>query len=371
MAPRRVRPRGGRSLRRIVAAAAVAATAALAVTTLVSRTRGDTEVDLDEEDKGPVIGIDLGTTYSCVGVVENGEVTIIANDQGNRITPSYVSFSGDSTDRLIGDAAKNQAPLNPTNTVFDVKRFIGRRFDEPTVGKDRKMLPYAIVDKDNKPQVEVAVNGATKVYTPEEISAMVLTKLKKTAEDYLGKRVSRAVITVPAYFSDAQRSATKDAGVIAGLDVLRIINEPTAAALAYGLDKKGEKVRTSVRVQTAAMLWERWMGRRLVAGVWAMRTSSCGITCPFATACLANVRQGGCHTAIIFAAAVRSGPARVYSMLTRLCVVGSQSAFLLSDGMAVWVVLIDRLSGWSHPCLPLRRTSWCLILAAVHSMLRC
>ncbi|KAK1860816.1 hypothetical protein I4F81_003402 [Pyropia yezoensis] len=241
VAPRRVRPRGGRSLRRIVAAAAVAATAALAVTTLVSRTRGDTEVDLDEEDKGPVIGIDLGTTYSCVGVVENGEVTIIANDQGNRITPSYVSFSGDSTDRLIGDAAKNQAPLNPTNTVFDVKRFIGRRFDEPTVGKDRKMLPYAIVDKDNKPQVEVAVNGATKVYTPEEISAMVLTKLKKTAEDYLGKRVSRAVITVPAYFSDAQRSATKDAGVIAGLDVLRIINEPTAAALAYGLDKKGEK----------------------------------------------------------------------------------------------------------------------------------
>jgi len=236
------RPSGGRKLRRIAAAAVVAAAAALAMTTLVLRARGETEVDLDEEDKGPVIGIDLGTTYSCVGVVENGEVTIIANDQGNRITPSYVAFSSNSNDRLIGDAAKNQAPMNPSNTVFDVKRFIGRRFDEPTVGKDRKMLPYAIIDKDNKPQVEVSVNGASRMYTPEEISAMVLTRLKKTAEDYLGKRVSRAVITVPAYFSDAQRSATKDAGVIAGLDVLRIINEPTAAALAYGLDKQGEKV---------------------------------------------------------------------------------------------------------------------------------
>ncbi|OSX74808.1 hypothetical protein BU14_0267s0009 [Porphyra umbilicalis] len=235
------RPSGGRKLRRIAAAAVVAAAAALAMTTLVLRARGETEVDLDEEDKGPVIGIDLGTTYSCVGVVENGEVTIIANDQGNRITPSYVAFSSNSNDRLIGDAAKNQAPMNPSNTVFDVKRFIGRRFDEPTVGKDRKMLPYAIIDKDNKPQVEVSVNGASRMYTPEEISAMVLTRLKKTAEDYLGKRVSRAVITVPAYFSDAQRSATKDAGVIAGLDVLRIINEPTAAALAYGLDKQGEK----------------------------------------------------------------------------------------------------------------------------------
>lgn len=278
LAPRRVRPCGGRSLRRIVAAAAVAATVALAVTTLVARARGESEVDLDEEDKGPVIGIDLGTTYSCVGVVENGEVTIIANDQGNRITPSYVSFSGDSTDRLIGDAAKNQAPLNPTNTVFDVKRFIGRRYDEPTVGKDRKMLPYAIVDKDNKPQVEVAVNGATKMYAPEEISAMVLTKLKKTAEDYLGKRVSRAVITVPAYFSDAQRSATKDAGVIAGLDVLRIINEPTAAALAYGLDKKGEKVCDSFWMHREAMLWVMVRGVFGVSWMW-VPSSSCGSAC--------------------------------------------------------------------------------------------
>jgi endoplasmic reticulum chaperone BiP len=173
--------------------------------------------------------------------MQNGAVEIIANDQGNRITPSYVSFSDGSSERLIGDAAKNQAPTNPSNTIFDVKRLIGRRFNEPTVQRDKKLLPFEIVSKDDKPHVSVTANKETKVFSPEEISAMILQKMKKTAEDFLGKPVSRAVITVPAYFSDAQRSATKDAGLIAGLDVMRIINEPTAAALAYGLDKKGEK----------------------------------------------------------------------------------------------------------------------------------
>lgn len=194
-----------------------------------------------KNDNGPVIGIDLGTTYSCVGVLENGNVEIIPNDQGNRITPSYVSFADASSERLVGDAAKNQASVNPQNTVFDVKRLIGRRFNEPTVQRDKKLLPFEIVSKDDKPHVQVTHNNQRKLFTPEEISAMVLGKLKKTAEEYLGKSVKRAVVTVPAYFNDAQRSATKDAGIIAGLDVLRIINEPTAAALAYGLDKKGEK----------------------------------------------------------------------------------------------------------------------------------
>eukprot|EP00172_Hildenbrandia_rubra_P000250 Plantae.Rhodophyta-Hildenbrandia_rubra.ctg1111.p1 GENE.Plantae.Rhodophyta-Hildenbrandia_rubra.ctg1111~~Plantae.Rhodophyta-Hildenbrandia_rubra.ctg1111.p1 ORF type:complete len:656 (-),score=175.49 Plantae.Rhodophyta-Hildenbrandia_rubra.ctg1111:272-2239(-) len=194
------------------------------------------------DDLGPVIGIDLGTTYSCVGVMESGQVEIIPNDQGNRITPSYVAFGeGGDAERLIGDAAKNQAAANPSNTVFDVKRFIGRRYAEPTVQRDKKLLPFSIVSKDDKPHVQVKVGKSDKTYAPEEISAMVLSKLKKTAEDYLGRKVKRAVVTVPAYFNDAQRQATKDAGIIAGLDVLRIINEPTAAALAYGLDKKGEK----------------------------------------------------------------------------------------------------------------------------------
>merc|ERR1740115_536807 len=196
----------------------------------------------DKEEKkidGPVIGIDLGTTYSCVGIYKNGRVEIIPNDQGNRITPSYVAFTED--DRLIGEAAKNQATINPAQTLFDVKRLIGRRFKDSTVQKDIKLLPFKIVDVQSKPQIEVKVNGESKTMPPEEISSMVLVKMKETAENYLGKEVKHAVITVPAYFNDAQRQSTKDAGSISGMNVLRIINEPTAAAIAYGLDKKTEK----------------------------------------------------------------------------------------------------------------------------------
>ncbi|KAL9676907.1 hypothetical protein QQ045_005129 [Rhodiola kirilowii] len=190
---------------------------------------------------GTVIGIDLGTTYSCVGVYKDGRVDIIANDQGNRITPSWVAFT--DTERLIGEAAKNQAVQNSERTIFDVKRLIGRRFDDPEVQRDLKFLPYKIVNKDGKPYIQVKVKGEEKVFSPEEISAMILQKMKETAESYLGKKIKDAVITVPAYFNDAQRQATKDAGVIAGLNVARMINEPTAAAIAYGLDKKadGEK----------------------------------------------------------------------------------------------------------------------------------
>lgn len=187
---------------------------------------------------GTVIGIDLGTTYSCVGVYKNGHVEIIANDQGNRITPSWVAFT--DTERLIGEAAKNQAAMNPDRTVFDVKRLIGRKYEDKEVQRDVKLLPYKIVNKDGKPYIQVKIrDGEIKVFSPEEISAMILVKMKETAEAYLGKKIKDAVVTVPAYFNDAQRQATKDAGVIAGLNVARIINEPTAAAIAYGLDKKG------------------------------------------------------------------------------------------------------------------------------------
>jgi heat shock protein 5 len=174
-----------------------------------------------------------------VGIFKNGRVEIIPNDQGNRITPSYVAFNED--DRLIGEAAKNQATVNPSQTLFDIKRLIGRRFKDPTVQKDIKLLPYDVVDHGGKPQVNVKVNGKDKIMSPEEISAMVLTKMKETAENYLGKEVKHAVITVPAYFTDAQRQSTKDAGSISGMNVLRIINEPTAAAVAYGLDQKAEQ----------------------------------------------------------------------------------------------------------------------------------
>ncbi|DBB16813.1 hypothetical protein WJX82_007315 [Trebouxia sp. C0006] len=184
-----------------------------------------------------VIGIDLGTTYSCVGVYKSGNVEIITNDQGNRITPSYVAFTEE--ERLIGDAAKNQATSNPKRTIYDVKRLIGRNFKDKEVQRDAKMVSYDVVDKKGKPYVQVEIAGDKKVFSPEEISAMILGKMKETAEAYLGKPVTHAVVTVPAYFNDAQRQATKDAGVIAGLTVERIINEPTAAAIAYGLDKKG------------------------------------------------------------------------------------------------------------------------------------
>ncbi|KAF3989103.1 hypothetical protein FT663_03774 [Candidozyma haemuli var. vulneris] len=196
--------------------------------------------DDKEESYGTVIGIDLGTTYSCVGVMKNGKVEILANDQGNRITPSYVAFTEE--ERLIGDAAKNQAPSNVKNTIFDIKRLIGLKYKDKVVQKEIKHLPFKIGKKGDMPVVEVSYGGEQKSFSPEEISGMILTKMKSIAEEYLGKKVTHAVVTVPAYFNDAQRQATKNAGTIAGLNVLRIVNEPTAAAIAYGLDKTdGEK----------------------------------------------------------------------------------------------------------------------------------
>lgn len=188
-----------------------------------------------QQSYGTVIGIDLGTTYSCVGVMQNGKVEILVNDQGHRITPSYVAFTDE--ERLVGDAAKNQAAANPTNTIFDIKRMIGRKFNDKDVQNDMKHFPFKVIEKSGKPNVQVDVKGSSKTFTPEEVSAMILGKMKDVAETYLGKKVTHAVVTVPAYFNDNQRQATKDAGAIAGLEILRIVNEPTAAAIAYGLDK--------------------------------------------------------------------------------------------------------------------------------------
>jgi heat shock 70kDa protein 1/2/6/8 len=196
------------------------------------------KIKMSKEFEG-AIGIDLGTTYSCVGVWENGAVTIIPNSQGNRITPSYVAFT--SEERLVGDGAKNQVSGNPKNTIYDAKRVIGRDFNEESVKKDIKLWPFEVKSSNDKPIFNVVHKEKKETYSPEEISAMILSYMKETAENYLGQKVTKAVITIPAYFNDSQRQATKDAGKIAGLDVLRIINEPTAAALAYGLNKNSKE----------------------------------------------------------------------------------------------------------------------------------
>ena len=191
------------------------------------------------EVKGPCIGIDLGTTNSCCAIMKNNTVEIIANDQGNRTTPSYVAFT--DSERLVGESAKNQAAMNPKNTIFNAKRLIGRDFKDPSIQQNMKSWPFKVIADGNKPVIQVEHLGETKKLSAEEVSSMVLAKMKQTAEDFLGEEVKNAVITVPAYFNDQQRQATKDAGTIAGLNVLRIINEPTAAAIAYGLDKKTVK----------------------------------------------------------------------------------------------------------------------------------
>ncbi|KAJ6619031.1 heat shock protein 70 family [Mycena sp. CBHHK59/15] len=209
----------------------------LTLLAIVSFSPSSVSAEEAHAEYGTVIGIDLGTTYSCVGVQRGGRVEIIANDQGHRITPSWVSFSDD--ERLVGDSAKNAFHSNPQNTVFDAKRLIGRKMDDKDMKRDLKHWPFKVQEKNGKPAITVAYKGEDRDFSPEEISAMVLTKMKETAEAYLGEKVTHAVVTVPAYFNDAQRQATKDAGTIAGLVVLRIINEPTAAAIAYGLNKKG------------------------------------------------------------------------------------------------------------------------------------
>jgi heat shock protein 5 len=211
----------------------------------------------------PCVGIDLGTTYSVVGIWQNSEVQIIPNEMGNRITPSVVAFT--DTERLIGDGAKNQLPQNPTNTIYAIKRLIGRKFKDDTVQKDSKLLSYKIIsDKDGNPKVEVSYKGERKAFTPEEISAMILQKMKEVAESYLGKKVKNAVVTVPAYFNDAQRQSTKDAGTIAGLNVVRIINEPTAAAIAYGLNKGAPACRGATK----------WISVSSLIGLGRLRTAS-------------------------------------------------------------------------------------------------
>jgi len=199
----------------------------------------DKDGDDSKKVECPVLGIDLGTTYSVVGVWKNGQVEIIPNEMGNRITPSVVAFT--ETERLIGDGAKNQLPQNPQNTIYTIKRLIGRKYSDKTVQFDKTLLSFEITSQGNEPRVQVEYKGEKKKYTPEEVSAMILTKMKEIAETYLGQSVKNAVVTVPAYFNDAQRQSTKDAGMIAGLNVVRIINEPTAAAIAYGLNKKGER----------------------------------------------------------------------------------------------------------------------------------
>merc|ERR1711998_186072 len=197
--------------------------------------------------EGLAVGIDLGTTYSCVGYWKDERVEIIANDQGMRTTPSYVAFTDE--ERLIGDAAKNQAAMNPYNTVFDAKRLIGREFSDQTTQSDIKHFPFTVTQEPgDKPAIQVEYKGETKKFSPEEISSMVLIKMKETAEAFLGGTVNNAVITVPAYFNDSQRTSTKDAGSISGMNVLRIINEPTAAAIAYGLDKKSDSGERNVLI---------------------------------------------------------------------------------------------------------------------------
>ena len=206
-------------------------------------------IDADEPDDkpmGPVVGVDLGTTYSCVAIFKNGAVEIIANDQGNRVTPSYVAFT--DSERLVGDAAKTQAALNPANTVYDAKRLIGRRYSDKHVQEDMKLWPFRVVEQPGgKPAIQVKANGKTTTLTPQEVSAMVLGKMRDTAEAYLSQKVVNMVVTVPAYFNDAQRQATKDAGTIAGLNVLRILNEPTAAAIAFGLDRSAASETVPLR----------------------------------------------------------------------------------------------------------------------------
>merc|ERR1711957_943070 len=225
----RIKIKMRKALSLLLSSAALLASSAFAEEEVKSKKKGVVD--------GHVIGIDLGTTYSCVGIFKNGRVEIIPNEQGNRITPSFVAFNDE--ERLVGEAAKNQAHINPKRSIYVVKRLIGRKFDDKEVQRDAKWLPYDVISKGGKPYISIDMPGmGKKSFSPEEVSAMILTKMKDIAESYLSEEIKYAVITVPAYFNDAQRLATKDAGTISGLEVLRIINEPTAAAIAYGMDKK-------------------------------------------------------------------------------------------------------------------------------------